>query len=110
MVLPFACYAWALWCWSHRDNSSLPTWRGWATTITVVLAGVSLALATFVLFDIYRHPIETSKTEIESVETGALVGLLGLLLSVFARSWTRIALSFSCASLLWVFFLIALSP
>lgn len=113
MALPLACYTWALWCWGHRDRSSIPSWRRSSTRLSVVLAGVTLALAAFVFIDMYHYSVAQfapSKAAIASVEAGVLLGLLGMLLSVFARSWTRIAIFFSCASLLWVCFLIILSP
>jgi hypothetical protein len=65
------------------------------------------------LFYFYRHPeIHPGLPEatIATMEAGAVVTCVTLLMSFFAKSWTRVALLLSSISLLWVFFLIALTP
>lgn len=113
VALPVVSYGWALWSWRTADYSALRPWRRATMVLAVVLTGVGLCLAAFSIIEIYRHPEVSAalpEASIVSMEVGALVALVALGVSLFAKSWPRIALVLSALCLLWLFFLIALSP
>ena len=112
-ALPPVSYGLALWSWHHAKESSLPSWRRAASALGVVLVGASLLLAVVSLNDFYRHPESRPglpQGTILSMEAGAVVGVFAFAVSLFAKAWTRVSLAICSLSLLWVFFLIALSP
>jgi hypothetical protein len=69
------------------------------------LLSAGIGLATFSISYLHNHPelggLGLPDPTITSMETGAVVGAAALLVALFAKSWTRIALVSSSIGLLW---------
>jgi len=113
-IVPPLCCVWAWWSWIRTEKSSIRPWRRAASELGLGLLTAGIGLGAFSISYLYKHAepggLGLPDATITSMETGAVVGLAALLISFFAKSWTRIALAMSSIGLLWFLYLIAISP
>jgi hypothetical protein len=108
---PLSC-GWAWWLWTHKpESSSVPQWRKIATKSSLLLLTLSIAFGAFA-YIYWRQFPNPSPPEPVFVSTwcGLVSALLAVPLSIFAKSWTRIALVLCCVALFGFYFLMFLSP
>ena len=113
-VLPPLCCGWAWWSWVRSVKSSIQPWRRAASEISLGLLSAGIGLGTFSISYLYSHPmlggLGLPDPTIWSMEAGAIMGALALLVALLAESWTRIALLLSSIGLLFFLFTLAISP
>ena len=113
-VLPPLCCGWAWWSWIRSEKSSIRPWRRTASELGLALLSAGICLGAFSIAYLYTHPmlggLGLPDPTIWSMEAGAIVGVVALLLAPLAKSWTRVALILSSISLLFFLFTIAISP
>jgi hypothetical protein len=110
---PLSC-GWAWWLSARNPQStSVPQWRQTATKSSLVLLTLSIGFGGFAFICWQRFPGNNpSPPEAAFVSTwcGLVLTALAVPLSVFAKSWTRIALVVCCVALFGFYFIMFLSP
>jgi hypothetical protein len=112
-ALPLVCFVGAFCFWSVVDKSGIKRWRLRSTWVAFALMFVAICLGAYALACVYRYPQSNPglpDQTIWSMVAGALLALLALPVTFMAKSWTRVALFLSSASLLFFFYLLAISP
>jgi hypothetical protein len=113
IVPPLAC-AWAWWSWIRAEKSSIRPWRRVFSELSLGFLSAGIGLATFSISYLYTHlelvPNGFPPATINSLELGAIVGLIALLTAFFAKSQTRVALLLSSIGLMMFLYALAISP
>lgn len=110
---PLSC-GWAWWLWRRKPQStSVPQWRQTATKSSLVLLTTGIGFGAFAFIYWQQFPESNpSPPEATFVSTccGLVLTVLAVPLSIFAKSWTRVALVVCSVALFGFYFLMFVSP
>src|SRR5215467_11465694 len=113
-IVPPLCCGWAWWLWMRADKSAMQRWRRIASKISLGLLSAGIGLGAFSISYLFAHHeqggMALPNATVRSMLAGAVFAILALVTAVFSKSWTRVALVLSSADLLFLLYLIALSP